>query len=561
MTQIETTTVLFAIAQLNPTVGDIMGNMAKLIDARAQAAAQAVDVVIAPEAYLSGYQIDDLVQVEGFLTQIDDAIARLTALTADGGPAIILGAPRNDGGVIRNSVFVLDGGTVLGIRDKFHLPNTGVFDEPRNFTSGVMSGPVMVRGVLVGLPICEDMWHQDVIECISETGADLLISCNASPFQEGKTEDRMMAAIARIAEVELPLVYVNLVGGQDDVVYDGASFAMNPKGQIAAHLPSFVEAVSLLEAKKTNEGWRLQGSIVKPDEGDQSLWRCISLGIRDYVEKNGFDRVVLGLSGGIDSAAVATLAVDALGAERVDAVMMPSPYTSQVSLDDAATLAKNLGITLRVIDIEPSMKAAAAMLDDVQPSDLALENLQARLRGLVLMSISNTTGQMVLTTGNKSEYATGYATLYGDMCGGYAPLIDLWKTRVFALCEWRNQHLPPRALGREGGVIPERIINRPPSAELRPDQHDSDSLPEYKILDAVMKALVEGQKSLDSIIADGYDEALVKRCADMLKGAEYKRRQAPPGPKLTRRAFYRDRRFPITSGYKAHHSNKGEISL
>lgn len=546
------TTLLFAMAQLNPTVGDIAGNTKKLMESHASASAQGADILLAPETYLSGYQIDDLVQVEGFLDQLDDAISALAARTSDGAPAIIVGAPRRDGNLIRNSVYVLDEGKVLAIRDKARLPGTGVFDEPRNFTPGEMTGPVMLRGALIGLPICEDMWHQDVVECIDESGAEFFISCNGSPFEEGKTEDRMMATVARVAETGKPFLYLNLVGGQDDVVYDGASFVVNPGGKIGAYLPSFTESVSLVEGKKTFEGWRFQGTVIKPDEGNTSLWRCISLGIRDYVEKNGFNRVILGLSGGIDSALVAALAVDALGADRVDAVMMPSPYTSQISLDDAETLAANLGISLKNIDIDPSMQAVDAMLAESfaeASPDLARENLQSRLRGLALMSISNTTGQMVLTTGNKSEYATGYATLYGDMCGGYAPLIDVWKTRVFDLCRWRNNNLPKGALGPSGEVIPDRIITRPPSAELRPDQQDSDSLPEYETLDAIMQMLVEGQKSVDHIMAKGHDADLVQRCAKMLMRAEYKRRQCAPGPKLTRRAFYRDRRFPITSQY------------
>ena len=553
------TDLVFAIAQLNPIMGDIAGNTKKLIDARAKATDQGADVLVAPEMFLSGYQMDDLVLVEGVLDACNEAIHILAGQTQDGGPAIILGAPRRDGNAIRNSVFVLDEGEVKAIRDKTRLPIAGVFDDPRNFTPGEMPGPVMLRGVLLGLPVCEDMWHADVVECIQESGAEIIVSCNGSPFEENKIDDRMMATVARVSESQLPLIYVNLVGGQDDQVFDGGSFAVNPGGEVAAYMPCFTEAVSMIEAKKTLTGWRLQGSVITPDTGNASLWRCITLGIRDYVEKNGFDRVILGLSGGVDSALVAVLAVDALGADRVDAVMMPSPYTSQISLDDAETLARNLGITLSNIDIDPAMQAVHGILSEpfskADPS-LAKENLQSRLRGLALMSISNTTGQMVLTTGNKSEYATGYATLYGDMCGGYAPLIDVWKTRVFDLCHWRNQNHPKNALGPatgddqvEGMLIPERIITRPPSAELRPDQQDSDSLPEYEILDAIMQALVEEQVSVATVIARGFDEALVRRSAAMLARAEYKRRQCAPGPKLTRRAFYRDRRFPITSRY------------
>ena len=551
-------TLLFAIAQLNPTVGDIAGNTKKLAEAYRSAAAQDADIVVAPETYLSGYQVDDLVQVEGFLEEMDKSIHHLASLTANNAPALIVGAPRRDEkGLIRNAVFVLDDGKIAAIRDKARLPGTGVFDDPRNFIPGELPSPVMLRGVRMGLPVCEDMWHADLIECLSETGAEMLISCNGSPFEEDKVDDRMMASVSRVTESGLPILYVNLVGGHDDLVFDGASFAVNPGGKIGAYLPSFTESVSLIEAKETPDGWRFQGAVIEPDRGNTSLWRCISLGIRDYVEKSGFDRVILGLSGGIDSALVAALAVDALGADRVDAVMMPSPYTSQISLDDAAALARNLGINLRNLDIDPAMQSVDAMLADVfseASPDLARENLQSRLRGLALMSISNTTGQMVLTTGNKSEYATGYATLYGDMCGGYAPLIDVWKTRVFDLCWWRNKHLPKGALGPEKGtdggpLIPERIITRPPSAELRPDQQDTDSLPEYETLDAIMAGLVEKQSSVETLIAAGFDADLTRRCAAMLKRAEYKRNQCAPGPKLTRRAFYRDRRFPIINGF------------
>jgi len=548
-----TDTLLFAMAQLNSTVGDVRGNARKLLDARKMAMAQDADIIIAPELYLSGYQLDDLVQVEGFLEHTEEAITTLAGATKDNGPAIIVGAPRRDDkGLIRNSVFVLDGGEVVGVRDKVRLPRTGVFDDPRNFIPGEMPGPVMVRGVRLGLPVCEDMWHADLVECIEEAGAEMLISCNGSPFEEGKIDDRMMAAVARVSETRLPLIYVNLVGGQDDQVFDGASFAVNPGGGIAAYLPCFSESVTLVQARNGPDGWRLDGPVHKPDEGNLSLWRCLVLGIRDYVEKNRFERVILGLSGGIDSALVAVLAVDALGSDRVDAVMMPSPYTSQVSLDDAAELAANLGIRLDHIDINPAMMAVDTMLKgpfaEGDPG-LARENLQSRLRGLTLMSISNTTGQLLLSTGNKSEYATGYATLYGDMCGGYAPLIDVWKTRVFELCRFRNSVQPRGALGPDGAVIPERIITRPPSAELRPDQKDTDSLPDYNTLDAIMAGLVEKQYSVKHLIADGFDADQVRRCANMLMRAEYKRRQAAPGPKVTRRAFTRDRRFPITNRY------------
>ncbi|MGC6484347.1 MAG: NAD+ synthase [Candidatus Puniceispirillales bacterium] len=544
--------LIIAAAQLNATVGDTEGNTRKLMDARQEAAVQRADIIIAPETYLSGYQIDDLVMVSGYLEAIDAAIMRLTAATADGGPAIIVGAPRRDGKVIRNSVFVLDEGKVASVRDKDRLPGTGVFDDPRNFTPGGMPGPVMVRGVLIGLPVCEDLWHADLVECLEENGAEMIISPNGSPFEKAKIDARMNTVVARVSETGLPVLYVNLVGGQDDLVFDGGSFAVNPGGELAAVMPTFSEAVTMIEARRGADGWRFSGPVSKPDEGLDAVWRCLVLGIRDYTEKNGFDRVILGLSGGIDSALVAVLAVDALGPDRVDAVMMPSPYTAQISLDDAAGLAANLGIRLDTLDIEPAMQSVDAVLAEMFARgnpDLARENLQSRLRGLLLMSTSNTTGQLLLTTGNKSEYATGYATLYGDMCGGYAPLIDVWKTEVFALCRWRNQNHPRGVLGPQGAVMPERIITRPPSAELRPDQQDSDSLPDYDQLDAIMKGLVENLASVDDLVAAGHDADVVRRCAAMLMRAEYKRRQCAPGPKISPRAFYRDRRFPITNRY------------
>ena len=544
--------LLIAAAQLNATVGDIEGNTQKLLEARQQAAAQNADMIVTPETFLSGYQIDDLVLVSGFLERMASAITTLAESTADGGPAIVVGAPRRDGDRILNSVFALDEGKVLSVRDKDRLPISGVFDDPRNFARGGMPGPVMLRGVLVGLPVCEDLWHADLIECLEENGAELMIGVNASPFEKDKMDDRIATVVSRVSETRLPMLYVNMVGGQDDLVFDGGSFAINPGGELGAFMPCFSEAVTMIEARRGVDGWRFMGPVSKPDEGLDAVWRCLMLGIRDYTEKNGFDKVVLGLSGGVDSALVAMLAVDALGSDRVECVMMPSPYTAQISKDDAAELARILNIRIDTLDIEPSMQSVDGVLADMFSRgnpELARENLQSRLRGLMLMSISNTTGQLLLTTGNKSEYATGYATLYGDMCGGYAPLIDVWKGEVFALCEWRNHHHPRGALGPEGKVIPERIITRPPSAELRPDQQDSDSLPDYDTLDAIMKGLVEDLASSDDLIAAGHDADTVKRCSKMLQRAEYKRSQCAPGPKISRRAFYRDRRFPITNRY------------
>ena len=547
-----TTRLICAVAQLNPMLGAIDENMQKLTKARQEAAAQQADIMLTPEMVLTGYQLDDLVLVEGFLEKVEKAVETLAALTADGGPAIILGAPRRHDGKIYNSVYVLDAGVVVAVRDKIRLPIGHVFDDPRNFAHGPMPDPVVLRGVSLGLPICEDLWHQDVVHHIASKGAEIILSPNGSPFEIGKTDLRIQTAVARSSENHIPVVYANLVGGQDDVVFDGASFAVNPGGKLGCHLPAFVETVSIIELTKTAGAWTVTGPVVKPEEGLAAVWRMVVLGIRDYVQKNGFERVILGLSGGIDSAIVAVMAVDALGADQVEAVMMPSPYTSQDSLDDAAELAKRLGINLDNVSIAEVMDAAnVALVESFERgnADLAKENLQSRLRGMILMSISNTTGALVLTTGNKSEYATGYATLYGDMCGAYAPLIDIWKTMVFDLSDWRNAHLPRGVLGPEGEVMPKRIITKPPSAELRPDQKDTDSLPDYPVLDAIMRGLVEDLVSPEHLIAKGFDADIVRRCAILLKRAEYKRKQAAPGPKLTKRAFYRDRRFPITSAY------------
>ncbi|HCP19365.1 MAG TPA: NAD+ synthase [Alphaproteobacteria bacterium] len=546
------THLLCAIAQLNFKLGAIDENAQAIIRAHQQAAAQQADIMLVPEMYLSGYQLDDLILVDGFMDQIDAAISNLAKLTANNAPAMIICAPRRAGGKLYNSVYVLDGGVVVATRDKVRLPIGGVFDDPRNFAHGVMPEPVVIRGVSIGLPICEDLWHADVVRHICQHGADIILCPNGSPFEIDKTDQRIQTAVGRAVENKVPVVYVNLVGGQDDQIFDGASFAVNSDGSLGCHMPSFVEALTMITLTGDDNGWTVAGTVTKPEEGLAAIWRCVVLGIRDYVQKNGFERVILGLSGGIDSALVAALAVDALGADQVEAVMMPSPYTSQSSLDDAREQAKRLGIRLDDISIAAGMDAMdAALADSFARGDagLARENLQSRLRGLTLMSISNTTGALVLTTGNKSEYATGYATLYGDMCGAYAPLIDVWKTTVFALATWRNANHPQGVLGQDGEIIHPDIIEKPPSAELRPDQKDTDSLPEYAVLDDIMQQLVEAMISPSELIKNGYDAAVVTRCARLLRLAEYKRKQAAPGPKVTKRAFYRDRRFPITSAY------------
>ena len=544
--------VLIALAQLNAHLGNVDANVQRLTKARETAASQGADIIVTPEMFLSGYPCDDLVLRADFMADVAAGIDRLTSITADGGPAIVIGAPCVDEGRIFNSVFVLENGNKVARRDKVNLPNYGVFDDKRNFTAGALPGPVMVRGLKIGFPICEDIWEQDVVECLEESGADLIVAINASPFDSGKLERRMQNAVARVVESQLPLVYVNMIGGQDELVYDGNSFAMNTGGKLAAHLPSFSESVTVITADKQAGAVVLAGQVTPPDSGLEALYRGLCLGVRDYVNKNGFPGVVLGLSGGIDSALVAAIAVDALGAEAVHAVMMPSAYTSQASLDDAAALAKAFDIRLDTVPIVPAVEAMGDMLAaqfvGTQPG-IAEENIQSRLRGLILMALSNKHGSMVLATGNKSEYAAGYSTLYGDMCGGYAPLKDVWKVDVFRLCDWRNENLPRGAAGPRGVVIPQAIIDKPPSAELRPDQKDTDSLPPYERLDAIMAALCEEMADIETIVERGFDRDEVVRASQLLFRAEYKRFQAAPGPKMTPIAFGRDRRLPLTSGF------------
>ena len=542
-----------ALAQLNSHLGNIGANAARLLEARRQAAAVGAGIIVTPEMYLSGYPCDDLVLRSDFMSEVAAGLQTLANATSDGGPAIIIGAPHVEDGVITNSVFVLDDGAVQARRDKVNLPNYGVFDDKRNFAAGEMPGPVMVRGRRLGLPVCEDIWTPDVVECLAESGAEIIISLNASPFDLSKPDSRMAHAVSRALEAECPFFYVNMVGGQDELVFDGGSFALGADGKLAAHLPSFSEAtVTIQLGDDFGAPSSLSGQITPPDEGMGALYRGLTLGLRDYVDKNGFPGVVLGLSGGIDSAIVATLAVDALGPERVHAVMMPSPYTSQESLDDAADLAARLGIRLDEVSIGPAMQAMDGMLAD-QFADtgpgIAEENIQSRLRGLILMGISNKHGAMVLATGNKSEYAAGYSTLYGDMCGGFAPIKDVWKVQVFDLCRWRNANMPRGGAGPDGEVMPVRIIDKPPSAELRPDQKDTDSLPPYDRLDDIMRALCEEMVDIETIVSRGHDREEVARASQLLFRAEYKRFQAAPGPKMTALAFGRERRFPLTSGF------------
>ena len=542
-----------ALAQLNPIVGDVKGNIIKLIDIRNNLKNE-VDIIVVPELYVTGYPIDDLVLRNDFLELVENEINSLAKMTNDGKAAIILGAPRKEKNAIRNSVFVLDDGKIISFRDKHNLPNSGVFDEQRIFSPGALSGPVKIRNVLIGLPICEDIWTENVIECLCETGAEIILSINASPYSLKKHDQRMSVAVSRVIESKIPLIYLNRVGGQDELVFDGASFCLSHEGKLSVQLKDFQEEILEIDLTKLNNNWICKGKINSISTNLEALYKSLVVSVRDYVKNNGFPGVVLGMSGGIDSALVAAIATDALGSKQVRAVMMPSPYTSQESLEDAKLASSNLGVDYSYLDIKNGMDVIDNILLDFEGSKvepgITEENIQSRLRGLLLMAISNKYGSMVLATGNKSEYAVGYATLYGDMCGGFAVIKDVWKTDVFRLCEWRNSNKSSEFLGPNGTVIPKRIISKPPSAELREDQKDTDSLPEYDVLDTILRKLVEDNLSLEQIVKEGFDVKDVKKISMLLSKSEYKRFQSAPGPKVTEKAFGRDRRYPLTSGFR-----------
>ena len=547
------------LAQLNPTVGDVTGNAAKARVARTRAAADGADLIVFPELFIAGYPPEDLVLKPAFQAACRSAIEELARETADGGPAMLIGSPWVDGGKLYNACALLEGGRIAAIRFKVNLPNYGVFDEKRVFARGPVSGPVTIRGIRVGVPICEDTWleeseeYENVVECLAETGAEIMIVPNGSPYARGKNDLRLSMAVARVTESDLPLVYLNQVCGQDELVFDGASFVLNADRSLAAQLPAFQEAVTTLRWSKGDAGWRCDGPVAEIVDGDKGDYAACVLGLRDYVNKNGFPGVLLGVSGGIDSALCAAIAVDALGADRVRGVMLPFRYTAQVSQDDAAKLARALGFRYEVLPIAPAVNGFEEILSGVfagLPRDITEENLQARARGTLLMAISNKTGAMVVTTGNKSEMSVGYATLYGDMNGGFNPIKDIYKTEVFRLSTLRNAWKPEGALGPSGEVIPVNIIVRPPTAELRENQTDQDSLPPYDMLDGILERLVERELPLAEIVAEGFDRETVARIDRLLNIAEYKRRQAAPGVKVTRRNFGRDRRYPITNRFR-----------
>ena len=539
-----------ALHQSNASVGDIAGNAAAILRARAQVTA---DLLVTPELSIIGYPPEDLVLKPAAVAACAAALNELAAATADGGPGLLVGLPWAQDGQLYNAMALLDGGRAT-ITRKHDLPNYGTFDEKRVFASGPLPGPLAFRGVRLGVPICEDIWTADVTECLAETGAELLLVPNGSPFEVGKDDRRLSLSITRVTETKLPLVYLNRVGGQDELVFDGASFVLNADRTLAAQLPDWDEAVVTTQWMRGGAGWTCQpGPLASLDEDPADVYHAMLVGLRDYVDRNRFPGVVLGLSGGIDSALSAAVAVDALGAERVWCVMLPSPFTSQDSLDDAAACAHLLGCRLDTVSIEPAMAAFGAMLKSLfadRANDIAEENIQSRARGLTLMALSNKFGHMLLTTGNKSEMSVGYSTIYGDMAGGFSVLKDVYKTTVFKLCEWRNRNRPRLALGPTGPVMPQRVIDKPPTAELRDNQRDDDSLPPYAVLDQLLQGLVEGEQSASDLVAQGFDAGVVARIERLLYVAEYKRRQAPPGVKIGRRNFGRDRRYPITNAFR-----------
>jgi NAD+ synthase len=543
-----------ALAQLNPVVGDIEGNVARLREARRSAAGQGADLIITGELSVTGYPPEDLVLQPGFCRDVERWVKTLAADTHDGGPALLVGAPWRHEGSLYNAGLLLDEGEIVAERFKHNLPNYGVFDEARVFNQGPMAGPVAFRGLRLGIMLCEDMWFDEVSETLSESGAQILVVMNGSPYETDKENFRLNFAVARVQETGLPLIYVNQVGGQDELVFDGGSFVLDANNKLCVQAKRWEESVALSEWAVSDTGeWLCNRATIAEDViGLEAVYSAMVVGLRDYVRKNGFPGVLVGMSGGVDSALSAAVAVDALGSSKVISIRMPSRFSSGHSLEDAEECAGLLGVECKTVPIGKAHESFEEML--VEPfsghdPNVAEENIQARIRGLILMAISNKLGHMVLTTGNKSEMSVGYATLYGDMCGGFSVLKDVYKTKVYKLCEWRNDHWENRFLGSKGRVIPQSIIEKAPSAELRPDQTDQDSLPPYDQLDDILDGLVERELSNSEIVDRGHSDEVVKRIRGLLYLAEYKRRQGPPGVKITGKAFGRDRRYPITNGY------------
>jgi NAD+ synthase len=548
-------TLKITLAQMNQSVGDLAGNAAGMLAARRRAAANKADLVVFPELQLVGYPPEDLVMKPALVERAAAELQQMAAATAQDGPAMLVGSVFVADGALHNGVALLDQGKVQAIRFKHELPNYGTFDEMRLFQPGPLPEPIIFRGTMVGVPICEDIWHPNVCRHLADFGAEIFICPNGSPYEIDKDTLRLDGVAKRRAvSAKVPLAYLNRMGGQDELVFDGASFVVNADGQVAVQMKDWEEQEVLTHWTKTAQGWRCDRGVMEAQVSHpEDIYSAMVLSLRDYVTRNRFPGVVLGLSGGIDSALVAAIAVDALGPDKVWCVMLPSRYTSTESLVDATECAHLLGVRYDTVPIVPAVQAYDTMLGPLfagRAPDLAEENIQSRIRGVTLMALSNKFGHMLLTTGNKSEMSVGYATIYGDMNGGYNPLKDAYKLTVFALSAWRNKHKPRIGLGPNGPVIPENIITKPPSAELRPDQKDSDSLPPYDVLDPILMGLVEHEKSVEQLVAEGFDRDVLARIERLLHLAEYKRRQAPPGVKLGSRNFGRDRRYPITQAFR-----------
>ena len=542
------------LAQANPVVGDIEGNLNKAKSLRVALGAEGADLIVFTELFLTGYPLEDLVLKPALQRAAREACEALARETGDGGPAVLMGLPWSEEGEVYNAVALLDEGRIAAVRYKTNLPNYGVFDEKRVFAAGPAPALIACRGLRLGVPICEDIWETETCSSLVQAGAEILIVPNGSPYWMGKQAIRVGVAEARVAETQRPLVYLNQMGGQDELVFDGASFVLNADGACPVQLPAWDEAAVVTEWRRESGGWKcLPGVIAQVEEGDAANYLACVTGLRDYIDKNGFSGVVLGLSGGIDSGLCAVMAVDALGAARVHCVMMPYAYTSSESLSDAEVIAKALSVRYDTVPIHEGVEGLSRCLESVlggAPEGFTAENLQSRTRGTLLMAVSNGLGPLVLTTGNKSEVSVGYATLYGDMNGGFNPLKDLYKGQVYALSRYRNTHRPKNCLGPEGVIIPENVLTKDPSAELKPDQRDVDSLPPYPVLDDILNSLVEQELSVPEIIGRGHPAETVTKVERMLYLAEYKRRQAAPGVKITERNFGRDRRYPITNKFR-----------